>query len=148
MDQAGIVADAEPTQFCPQMDMCSELTLSNLVPRLPGSNELTHWYHMATENCVNIGSGNCLLPDGTWTNVDLLSVRSSGIHLRAILQEIPQPSVNEINLKITYLKFNRILLTLIPWPLSWICSIFRPPCFNTTEMLVDPASKLETTQSF
>ena len=41
----------------------------------------------------------------TWTNVDLSSVRSSGIHLRAILQEIPQPSVNEISLKITYLKF-------------------------------------------
>ena len=40
----------------------------------------------------------------TWTNVDLSSVRSSGIHLRAILQEIPQPSVTEINLKITYLK--------------------------------------------
>ena len=39
------------------------------------------------------------------TNVDLSSVRSSGIHLRAILQEIPQPSVTEIGLKITYLKF-------------------------------------------
>ena len=31
--------------------------------------------------------------------------RSSGIHLKAILQEIPQPSVTEISLKITYLKF-------------------------------------------
>ena len=41
----------------------------------------------------------------TWTNVDLSSVRSTGIHLRAILQEIPQPSVSEISLKITYLKF-------------------------------------------
>ena len=41
----------------------------------------------------------------TWTNVDLSSVRSSGIHLRAILQEIPQSSVTEISLKITYLKF-------------------------------------------
>ena len=30
---------------------------------------------------------------------------SSGIHLSAILQEIPQPSVTEIGLKITYLKF-------------------------------------------
>ena len=29
---------------------------------------------------------------------------SSGIHPSAILQEIPQPSVTEISLKITYLK--------------------------------------------
>ena len=29
----------------------------------------------------------------TWTNVDLSSLRTSGIHLRAILQEIHQPSV-------------------------------------------------------
>ena len=36
----------------------------------------------------------------TWTNVDLSLVRSSGIHLSAILQEIPQPSVTEISLKI------------------------------------------------
>ena len=41
----------------------------------------------------------------TWTNVDLSSVRSSGIHLSAILHEMPQPSVTEISLKITYLNF-------------------------------------------
>ena len=41
----------------------------------------------------------------TWTNVDLSSVRSSSIHLRAILQEIPQLPVTEISLKITYLKY-------------------------------------------
>ena len=41
----------------------------------------------------------------TWTNVDLSSGRSSGIHLRAILQELPQPPVTEISLKITYSKF-------------------------------------------
>ena len=41
----------------------------------------------------------------TWTNVDLSSVRSSGIHLNAILQEMPQPSVTEISLKINYLTF-------------------------------------------
>ena len=40
----------------------------------------------------------------TWTNVDLSSVMSNGIHLRAILQEIPQSSVTKISLKITYLK--------------------------------------------
>ena len=42
----------------------------------------------------------------TWTNVDLSSVRFSGIHLRAISQEIPQPSITKIHLKITYSKFH------------------------------------------
>ena len=58
---------------------------------------------MVTLIWVNIGSANGLLPDSTkpWTNVDLSSVRSSGIHLRAILQEILQPSVTEISWKIT-----------------------------------------------
>ena len=41
----------------------------------------------------------------TWTNVDLSSVRSCGIHLSAILQEIRQQSVTEISLKIAYLNF-------------------------------------------
>ena len=41
----------------------------------------------------------------TWTNVDISSERSGGIHLSAILQEIPQSSVTEISFKMTYLKF-------------------------------------------
>ena len=41
----------------------------------------------------------------TWTNVHLSSIRSSAIHLTAILQEIPQPSGTELSLIITYLKF-------------------------------------------
>ena len=64
---------------------------------------------MATEIWVNIGSGNGLLPDGTKPLPEPMltyhHLRSSGIHLRAILQEIPQPSVTEMSLKITYLKF-------------------------------------------
>ena len=40
----------------------------------------------------------------TWTNVDLSSVRSSGIYLRAISYEIPQPPFIKFSLKITYLK--------------------------------------------
>ena len=40
----------------------------------------------------------------TWTNVDWSSVKSSDIHIRAISQEMPQPLVNEIRLKITFLK--------------------------------------------
>ena len=39
------------------------------------------------------------------TNVDLPSVRSIGIHLSTILQEILQPSVNKISWKITLRKF-------------------------------------------
>ena len=42
-----------------------------------------------------------------WTYVgyvDLQSVRSNDIHLRAISQEISQPSVNNLVWKISYLK--------------------------------------------
>ena len=41
----------------------------------------------------------------TWTSVDLPSVRSIGIHLTTILQEILQPSITKISWKITILKF-------------------------------------------
>ena len=41
----------------------------------------------------------------TWTNVDISWTRSSGIHLRVMLQGIPQPSVTEIILEIIYTKF-------------------------------------------
>ena len=44
----------------------------------------------------------------TWTNVDLSSVRSSGIHLRAISLEIPQPPFAKVSLQITYLKLIEI----------------------------------------
>ena len=42
----------------------------------------------------------------TWTNVDLSSLRSSDVHLRAILLEISQPSVTKISLKIIFLRFH------------------------------------------
>ena len=42
----------------------------------------------------------------TWTNVDWSSVESSDIHIRAISQEMPRPSITKIHLKITHLKFN------------------------------------------
>ena len=63
-----------------------------------------------TEIRFNIGSGYGLLPNRhqaiTWTNVDLSSVRSSKIQLRASSQEITQPSITEIIWKIKYLKFH------------------------------------------
>ena len=47
---------------------------------------------MTTWISINIGSGNGLSPDGTkaitWTNVDLTSMVSSGIHKKAISQEV------------------------------------------------------------
>ena len=42
----------------------------------------------------------------TWTNVDSSSMKSSDIHIRAISQEMPQPSIPKIHLKITYSKFH------------------------------------------
>ena len=40
----------------------------------------------------------------TWTNVDLWSLRSSDNQLKAILQQMPQPSINNISCKMNSLK--------------------------------------------
>ena len=54
---------------------------------------------MATEIWVNIRSGNGWLPDSTqaitWNNVDWSSVKSNDIHISAISQEMPQPSITK-----------------------------------------------------
>ena len=42
----------------------------------------------------------------TWITVDLSLIKSPDIHLRAISQETPQPSITKIPLKITYLKLH------------------------------------------
>ena len=42
----------------------------------------------------------------TWTNVDWSSVKSSDIHIRAISQEMSQPSISNIFLKSTCLKLH------------------------------------------
>ena len=52
-------------------------------------------------------------PAITWAFVDLLSVRTKDIHLKAIPQEASQPSIIKINMKITYLKFSSNLARLI-----------------------------------
>ena len=41
----------------------------------------------------------------TWTNVDLSSIRSIGIHSSTILQQILQPPITTISWKITLVKF-------------------------------------------
>ena len=67
---------------------------------------------MATEIWVNIGSGNGLLPDGTKPLPEpkltdhWWSPLSSDIHIRTISQEMHQPSITKICLKITCLKFH------------------------------------------
>ena len=42
----------------------------------------------------------------TWTNVVWSFVKSNDIHIRAISQEVRQPSITQIRFKITYLKFH------------------------------------------
>ena len=53
----------------------------------------------------------CLMaPSHYLTNVDWSSIRSSDIHMRAILQKKLQPPIIKFSLKITYLKFHSNLL--------------------------------------
>ena len=52
---------------------------------------------------------SCTYPS-IWTNVDLSSIRSSDIHLRASSRNT-SPSITKINMKITYLQYHSIL----PW---------------------------------
>ena len=73
---------------------------------------LTHWGIMTHYGDIDLGQHWPRLrlvvsrqKSITWTNIDLLSVRSSDIPLRAISQEIPQPSTTKISLKITYQTF-------------------------------------------
>ena len=55
----------------------------------------------------------CLMaPNITWTNVELSSVRSIDIHLRAISPEVLQLSITKISLKITPVK-------LSPGSMTW-----------------------------
>ena len=59
---------------------------------------------MATEIWVNIGSGNGLLPDGTKPLPEPMLTDHQ--YIKAISQEMPQPPMTKIRLKITYLKFH------------------------------------------
>ena len=65
---------------------------------------------MATEICVNIGSDNGLLPDGTKPLPEPMLTdhqwSPSDTHIRAISQEMLQPSITKICLKITNLNIN------------------------------------------
>ena len=58
------------------------------------------------QNCVTIGKGTWQHLAITWTNVYLSSGRSSDIHLKAISEDIPQPLITKVSLRITYLRFH------------------------------------------
>ena len=64
---------------------------------------------MATEIWVNIGLGNGLLPDGTKPLPEPMLTDHQWSPVKFILgqfsQEMPQPSITKIHLKITCLKF-------------------------------------------
>ena len=79
---------------------------------LPRNGPLTHWGLVAPYG--DIGLGQLWLRQWfvawrhqaiNWTNVDLSSVRRRDIHLTAVSQRIPQPSICNMSLKITYLNF-------------------------------------------
>ena len=88
-------------------------------------------------------------PAITWTNVDLSSVKFSDIHIRAISQEMPRPSITKICLKITCLKLHsnfpgtkeltewgqlqemnvKFLLTFFPDTMFSAVNLFGTSCF-------------------
>ena len=87
------------------------LFLSNGKQPLPLAKKLaTQWCQMATHIWVEKWLRKWLVvwrhQAITWTNIDLSSVTSNDIHLRAISYEIPQPTINKIILKITHSTFH------------------------------------------
>ena len=68
------------------------------------------WGHKSGSTLDQIMACCLTAPSHYLNQCDLPSVRSSCIHLSAILPEIPEPSVTVISLKITYLKFCSNLL--------------------------------------
>ena len=79
------------------------------------------WWHWSGSTLAQVMACCLSAPSHYLTNVDLSSVRLSGIHLRAISQEIPQPPFTKVSLKITYLKLNWNLPganELTHWPLG------------------------------
>ena len=46
----------------------------------------------------------------TWNNIDLSSLMSSDIHMKAVLQKLPQPLITRINVKITFFNISFISL--------------------------------------
>ena len=85
-------------QFCLSYFLSSSLTHCGLVKPYGDRDLGQHWlrYWLVAWRHQTI----------TWTTVDWSSMKSSDIHSREISQEMPQPSITKICLKITCLKFN------------------------------------------
>ena len=85
------------------------------------------WLHRSGSTLAQV-KACCLTAPSHYLNQcnDLASVKSSGIHLRAVSWEIPHPPFTKISLKITYLKLNWNLPGVNELiSLSCICSAVR-----------------------
>ena len=63
---------------------------------------------------IKIKLSKCKHQAITWTNVNSSLVRSSDSHLRAILQELPHPSITKISLKVTHI-YIFFFFSNLPW---------------------------------
>ena len=86
----------------------------------------------------------------TWTNIDLLSLRSSDFHLRVTLPEKHQPSITKFSTKIIHLNFYSNLpganeLTVCAWQKLKCKNTHRNrlPLFHADHTLVsDPTTRI------
>ena len=87
------------SQCCPRFMLPYGITRPQWANSLQPSD--TIWKHRSTRTLAQVIDFAWQHQAITWTNVDLLSVRSDGIHLRAIPQRLLQISILNISLNIT-----------------------------------------------
>ena len=85
------VSSAKRRPFCLGLNV---LTLCSLVTPHDDTDLDQHWLRLWLTSFL------------TWTDVDFTSVRSRGIHPRAIFQEMIKIAILDIGMKITNLRFN------------------------------------------
>ena len=87
---------------------------------------------MVTQIWVNIGSDNaCCLTAPSWTNFDFSSIRSNSIHLRAISQEIPHPSITYLAWKFLIVRRAGLLWSQQYFEWRWSVPLFK--CLTVLE---------------
>ena len=64
------------------------------------------WHHRFGQHWLRLWLSAWRHKTITWTNVDLSSVRFSGIHLRVVSYAMPQASTTKVAFQINHLKFN------------------------------------------
>ena len=89
-------------------NMCSEITLSKLLPDLPGVNDLTHWgrvRHICVGKLSIIDSDNGLSPGRRqaiiWTKAGILLIAPLGTNFSDILIEIYTFSFKKMHLEMS-----------------------------------------------